>query len=133
MVNQGMPTDGQANGNTDRQEERLPVALPGTGDAVTMSDSVGDITTRSNPTTQEMLDYVESILATVREPLLVLDRDLRVVTANRSFYRVFHVAAGETENRRVYELGNGQWDIPELRRHLEDVLPQNHHFDDFEV
>ena len=82
---------------------------------------------------QDTLDYAESILATVREPMLVLDRDLRVITANRSFYRVFQVEEEETENRLVYELGNGQWDIAELRTLLEDILPQNHHFDDFKI
>lgn len=66
------------------------------------------------------LEYAESILATVREPLLVLDRGLRVMTANRSFYEVFQATPVDTVGHLIYELGNGQWDIPQLRRHLED-------------
>jgi len=78
-------------------------------------------------------DLTGDIVDTVREPLVVLDADLRVVTANRSFYRVFKVRPEETEGRVIYELGNGQWDIPELRRLLEDVLDKNASFDDFPV
>jgi PAS domain-containing protein len=63
----------------------------------------------------------DSIVDTVREPLLVLDADLRVLRANRSFYRAFRVAPEETVGRLVYELGNRQWDIPALRRLLEEV------------
>jgi PAS domain-containing protein len=82
---------------------------------------------------QDALDYAEGIIATVREPLLVLDTELRVQRANRSFYQNFGVTEEETENRFVYELGNGQWNIPRLRELLEEVLPQNHAFDNFEV
>lgn len=78
-------------------------------------------------------DFAESIIATIREPLLVLDDKLDVVAANRSFYRVFQTIAAETIGRKLYELGNRQWDIPPLRRLLEDILPSNSHFDDFEV
>ncbi|HXF05082.1 MAG TPA: PAS domain S-box protein [Blastocatellia bacterium] len=82
---------------------------------------------------QHAREFAESIIATIREPLLVLDPELRVVMANRAFYRTFRVAPEETEGRFVYELGNRQWDIPELRRLLEDILPQNTSFEDFEV
>ena len=75
----------------------------------------------------------ENIFATLRSPFLVLDADLQVVSANRSFYMTFRVEPAETEGRFLYDLGNGQWNIPELRRLLEDVLPQNHSFEDFEV
>jgi PAS domain S-box-containing protein len=75
----------------------------------------------------------ESLMDTVREALLVLNVDLRVRRANRSFFRTFNVAPKETEGRLIYELGNGQWDIPALRRLLEEVLPQNTTFNDFEV
>jgi two-component system, chemotaxis family, CheB/CheR fusion protein len=73
------------------------------------------------------------IVDTLREPLLVLDAGLRVRRANRAFYRAFKVTPEETEGRLVYELGNHQWDIPQLRRLLEDVLPRDSFFDDFEV
>ncbi len=78
-------------------------------------------------------EYAESIVAAIREPLLVLDEELRVVSANRSFYRTFKVTPKETEGQPLYELGNGQWDIPRLRELLAEVLPNNAAFDDFEV
>jgi signal transduction histidine kinase/ActR/RegA family two-component response regulator len=79
------------------------------------------------------LAYGDDIIATLREPFLVLDQDLRVKTANRSFYVSFHVAKEETENRLVYHLGNGQWDIPALRTLLDEVLSRNQSVHDFEV
>jgi PAS domain S-box-containing protein len=82
---------------------------------------------------QGALAYAESIVATVRESLIVLDENLRVKTANRTFYQTFHVLPEETENRFLYDLGNGQWDIPKLRILLEEILPQNHSLCYFEV
>jgi two-component system CheB/CheR fusion protein len=79
------------------------------------------------------LAYADDIIATLREPFLILDINLRVKTANRAFYDSFHVSKGETENRSVYDLGNGQWDIPGLRTLLDDVLSRNQSVDDFEV
>jgi two-component system CheB/CheR fusion protein len=78
-------------------------------------------------------DFAESIVATVREPLLVLDSDLRVVSANHSFYKTFEVKPENTEGRLLYSLGDNQWDIPELRRILEEILPENTAFENFEV
>src|ERR1700682_5473196 len=75
----------------------------------------------------------QNIVDTVREPLLILDTTLRVRSANRAFYQTFHVSSAETENRLIYELGNGQWDIPDLRRLLEDIVPKNSVFNDFEL
>jgi PAS domain S-box-containing protein/putative nucleotidyltransferase with HDIG domain len=69
----------------------------------------------------------------VREPLLVLDADLRVVSANRSFYLTFGVKPEETQGRLIYDLGGQQWDIPRLRELLEEILPENTSFYDFEV
>ena len=83
-----------------------------------------------------MLDtfaYAESIVETVREPLVILSQDLRVKTASRAFYEAFKVIPAETENELLYDLGNGQWDIPMLRTLLEEILPQNNQFNDFEV
>jgi PAS domain S-box-containing protein len=81
----------------------------------------------------EALAFAEGIVQTVREPLVVLDADLRVTTANRSFYSTFRVTREETEGRFLFDLGNGQWDIPRLRGILEEILPRDTHFDDFEV
>jgi PAS domain S-box-containing protein len=75
----------------------------------------------------------EDIVETVREPLIVLDSDLRVLSANRSFYESFKVTPNETVGNLIYNLGNRQWDIPRLRNLLEDILPKNNKFDDYEV
>ncbi|MEP7273604.1 MAG: PAS domain S-box protein, partial [Acidobacteriota bacterium] len=77
--------------------------------------------------------YGDDIIATLREPFIVLDRNLRIRTANRSFYESFQVAREETENRLLYDLGNGQWDIPILRKLLDEVLTLNRSVQDFEV
>jgi PAS domain S-box-containing protein len=82
---------------------------------------------------QETRDYAESIVETVREGLLVLDADLRVILANRSFYETFKVKPGETEGQLLYDLGDRQWDIPKLRELLEEILPTDTTFDNFEV
>ncbi|MBP7408636.1 MAG: response regulator [Flavobacteriales bacterium] len=81
----------------------------------------------------EIHEYTASIVATVREPLLVLDADLRVQSASRSFYENFRVTPEGTENRMLYDLGNRQWDIPALRRLLEEILPQENQVNDFSV
>ncbi|HEU4456703.1 MAG TPA: response regulator [Longimicrobium sp.] len=77
--------------------------------------------------------YAQDIVDTVREPLLILDPDLRVQSANRAFYQTFRVSCEETENRLIYELGNGQWDIPALRTLLDDIIPASSAFSDFEL
>ena len=77
--------------------------------------------------------YAQNIVDTVREPLLILDETLRVRSANRAFYQTFHVSSEETEGRLIYELGNGQWDIPDLRTLLEDIVPRSSVFQDFEL
>jgi len=74
-----------------------------------------------------------NILSSVREPLVLLDSKLKVVKANHSFYKTFNVKPDETEGILIYDLGNRQWDIPKLRELLEDILPQNTIFNDFEV
>ena len=77
--------------------------------------------------------YAESIIATIREPLVVLDEELRVVSVNRAFVRNFKVAAGRIEGQVIYEVNRGQWAIPKLRRLLENILPQNTTIEDFTV
>ncbi|MGD0340072.1 MAG: PAS domain S-box protein, partial [Bacteroidota bacterium] len=81
----------------------------------------------------EAREYAESIINTVREPLIALDQDLRVVTASRSFYEVFKVTPKETVGQLIYDLGNKQWNIPKLRELLETILPQKTTFDSYEV
>ena len=81
----------------------------------------------------EAREYAESMINTVREPLIVLDQDLRVVTASRSFYVVFQVKPEETVGQLIYDLGNKQWNIPQLRELLETILPRKTSFDNYEV
>jgi len=82
---------------------------------------------------EERWIYIKTVIDVVREPILILDKDLCVKGANESFYRTFQVEPKDTEKRNVYELGNGQWNIPALKKLLEDILPQNTFFKGFEV
>jgi len=86
-----------------------------------------------NAQAQEARDFAEAIVETIREPLLVLDADLRVQRANQAFYRSFQVEPADTERCRVFELGDGHWNIPTLRTLLEELLPANHALVDYEV
>jgi signal transduction histidine kinase/CheY-like chemotaxis protein len=96
---------------------------------------VQDVTERrrTGNLVEQIESYAQDVVDTVREPLLILDSSLRVHSANRAFYQTFHVSPGETENRLIYELGNGQWDIPDLRMLLEDIVPTSSVFNDFEL
>ena len=82
---------------------------------------------------QDARQYAESIAVAVREPLLILDSALMVVAANQAFYDAFGVTPGETEGQLLCQLDGGQWDIPELRDALQDVLPSNATLEDFEI
>jgi two-component system CheB/CheR fusion protein len=77
--------------------------------------------------------YAEAIVNTVREPLIVLDAQMHVVTANTSFYKTFQVTKEDTQGSLIYDLGNRQWDIPKLKELLEKILPEKASFDNFEV
>ena len=77
--------------------------------------------------------YFDDVFSSLREPLVLLDNDFKVVKANRAFYLIFGVKPEETEGVVIYELGNRQWDIPRLRELLETILPRNTIFNDFEV
>ncbi|MEM1292393.1 MAG: CheR family methyltransferase [Cyanobacteria bacterium P01_H01_bin.162] len=78
-------------------------------------------------------DFAEGIVQTVREALVVLTHEFRVVTANEQFYQLFQVNPNETENRMIFELGNGQWNSPQLRSLLQEILPQQQRLTDFQV
>ena len=82
---------------------------------------------------REAKDAAEHIVETVRDPLLVLTSDFRVQSANPAFYQLFQVRPAETAGQSIYQLGNGQWDIPALHTLLEEILPQNTVFNDYEV
>ena len=81
----------------------------------------------------EAHEFADSVINTVREPLISLDQNLRVVTVSRSFYDFFKVNPEETVGRLIYDLGNKQWDIPKLRELLETILPEKTAFDNYEV
>src|SRR5881392_1713244 len=89
--------------------------------------------TNRKPLVEDIQNFAQNIVDTVREPLLMLDTALRVRSANRAFYQTFQVSPAETEGRLIYELGNGQWDIPDLRTLLEDIVPRSSAFNDFEL
>jgi two-component system, chemotaxis family, CheB/CheR fusion protein len=88
---------------------------------------------RSEQAMLEARSYAENVLNTMREPLVVLDSELKVVSANRAFYEFFQVSPEETEQRLIYELGDRQWDIPALRQLMEEILPTDGTIEDFEV
>ncbi len=79
------------------------------------------------------LVFFENFMSSIREPLVMLDSDLKVVKANHSFYQVFKVKPEKTEGMLIFDISNHQWNIPRLRELLEDILPQNTIFNDFEV
>ena len=82
---------------------------------------------------QDAWTLAHAIIDTVREPLVVLDQDLRVVAANHSFYLTFKIKADHTQGKLLYDLGDGQWDIPTLRVLLEDILPEQGAIENYEV
>ena len=77
--------------------------------------------------------FAQAVIDTVREPFLVLDQDLRVLAASRSFYQTFKVSSDDTQGRPLYALGDGQWDIPGLRLLLEKIIPERGVMEDYEV
>jgi PAS domain S-box-containing protein len=95
----------------------------------------GDITDlkRSERETKAARDYAEAIIRTARDPLIILSADLCVNTANEAFYKTFKTTADQTEGRLIFELSGGAWRIAKLRTLLEDILPRNRFFNDFEI
>lgn len=89
--------------------------------------------TENEISSEEFNEFTENIFDTIREPLLAIDKELKVIKASRSFYRFFKVTAGETIGNHIYELGNHQWDIPKLKDLLEKIIPEKNSFDNYEV
>lgn len=85
------------------------------------------------PLWEKSWTYIKTVVDVVREPILILDKEFRVMAGNESFYKMFQVGPKDTEGKIVYELGDGQWNIPALRKLLESILPQNTFFKGFEV
>jgi len=86
-----------------------------------------------NDLLNEAYDYSEAVFSTIHEPMIVLDKNLRVKSANKTFYTTFNVKEEDTEGMLLYDLGNHQWNIPRLRELLESILPKKFHFHDFEI
>lgn len=82
---------------------------------------------------EESWTYIKTVVDVLREPVVILNKHLEVMAANDCFYQTFKVSKEDTEDVLIYELGNNQWDIPELRRLLEDILPKHTFFKGFEV
>ncbi|MBC7708133.1 PAS domain-containing sensor histidine kinase [Polaromonas sp.] len=119
-------------GPTSRQEKIIKLK-----EAVTLTQEyTNEIISELNATNEEVTitrDYADAIIRTVRGPLLVLNQDLRIISANEAFYSAFKVAPNDTENRLLYDLGNRQWNIPKLRILLEEILPEKNTIEDFVV
>ncbi|MBA2612355.1 MAG: PAS domain-containing protein [Bacteroidetes bacterium] len=88
---------------------------------------------KQNQLLEESYDYSQTIIATIHEPMLVLDGNLKVKSANKSFYKKFHVTQEETEGAYLFDLGNKQWNIPKLHDLLNNMILKNTHFANFEV
>ena len=84
-------------------------------------------------TLDQTRQFADAIIENAREPMVILDAGLRITTANRAFYQTFQVSHEETEGRLIYDLGNGQWNIPRLRALFDDISQNNARIDDFEV
>ncbi|MFM9946177.1 MAG: CheR family methyltransferase [Bacteroidia bacterium] len=86
-----------------------------------------------NDLLNEAYDYSEAVFATIHDPIVVLDKNLRVKSANKTFYKIFNLKEEETQGMLLYDLGNKQWNIPRVRELLEDIIPRNSHFHHFEI
>lgn len=86
-----------------------------------------------NELLNESYDYSEAIISTIHDSMIILDKDIRIKTANKSFYRQFHLNEEETEGMLLYDIGERQWNIPKLRKLLEDIISKNSSFKDFVV
>jgi PAS domain S-box-containing protein len=95
--------------------------------------SAGQIQVEAEQQVKTALDYAEGVIHTARDPLVVLRADLRLNTANEAFYKTFKTTPAEAEGRLIFDLSGGAWRIPKLRLLLEDILPRNSFFNDFEV
>ncbi len=115
----------------NKKSQKIPASI--LEDKVDPVELLNDVKNLTVEDVIVMYAYAEAIVETVREPLIILDGNLRIKTANKSFFDTFKVTKGKTYNKCLFELGNGQWNIPQLKKLLTEILPKNSHFDDFEV
>jgi PAS domain S-box-containing protein len=123
------------NGKQITVESRWALQKDETGKATAILEIERDITERklAEEKTEEARRFAESVIDTIQEALVVLDPELRVLSANQTFYKLFGLKPEETEGKFIYGLGQNQWDIPELRELLEDILPKNTSLEEFEM
>lgn len=114
-----------------KSEKTIPTAVLQSGDK--KFNWLQDIKSLSIGEMVEIYAYAEAIIETVREPLVVLDKTLHVKTVNKAFIDFFEVTQEETIGKYIYDLNGGEWNIPELKKLLEDILPRNSHFTGYEV
>jgi PAS domain S-box-containing protein len=114
-----------------KSEKAIPTAVLQSGEK--KFNWLQDIKSLSIGEMVETYAYAEAIIDTVRDPLVVLDKTLHVKTVNKAFIEFFQVSHAETIGRYIYDLNGGEWDIPELKKLLEDILPRNTHFNNYEV
>ena len=119
--------------NQDRTKEQLMSELAAMQQHVAELEEIEFEREQAELMLQENRRYTEAIIETVREALVVLDAHLKVLSVNWSFCDTFQVTSDETIGEFIFDLGNGQWDIPALRKLLEDILPANTKFDNYEV
>jgi len=117
----------------DRTKEQLISELAAMQQRVAELEEIEFEREQAEIALQENHRYTEAIIETVREALVVLDAHLKVLSVNWGFCNTFQVTCGETIGKFIFDLGNGQWDIPALRKLLEDILPTNTKFDHYEV
>ncbi|MBU4374612.1 MAG: PAS domain-containing sensor histidine kinase [Euryarchaeota archaeon] len=116
----------------DVQLESLSVQEGNSGHCMTAMSNITE-GKLAEEVSQEARKYAESIIDTVREPFVILDKGLKVLSANRSFYSTFKVTPDETVGNLIYDIGNRQWDIPSLRTLLEEILQEKTQFNNYEV
>ena len=120
-------------GREKEQEQQLAAEIKRLHLRLKEIQAKGFLYTEEDLIIQDRLEYAENIIATVREPLIVLSRELKVVTASKHFYNTFKTKPEETINKFIYDLGERQWDIPELRKLLTEILPKHKVITDFQV
>ncbi len=108
----------------------LPAAVLG---APSAAELMKDIATLTVEDLVVIYAYADAIVETVREPLIILGENLAIRTANKAFFDTFKVTKEETYEKKIFDLGNGQWDIPKLKELLLDILPRDTQFHDFEI
>lgn len=114
----------------NKQYKKIPTAILHSGEKLSWLEDVRRLTIGE---LIEIYFYSDAIVETIREPLIILDKNLRVKTANKAFFDTFKTTKKDTYGKYVYKLNSGEWNIPMLRKLLEDILPKNHSFNDFEV